>query len=143
MPTPTCTLGAITLPPGMTLAAEDDLWSPMVQAVDYTLTGAVVVEEHQRQAGRPITLVGGRSGSMTFARMTRSAVLALKAALDTSTVRTLTLADGRTFQVMPRRTDGPALDAYPQPGVGDRAPADPSSDWPYIIERIRLLEVPA
>lgn len=33
-------------------------WSPVAQATEYTLTGALVLEEFARQAGRPITLVG-------------------------------------------------------------------------------------
>lgn len=33
-------------------------WSPIEQATEYTLTGALIVEPHERQAGRPITLSG-------------------------------------------------------------------------------------
>jgi hypothetical protein len=139
----TVSLGAITLPAGMMLDPADDLWSALVQSTTYTLSGALVVEEAERLAGRPLTLTGGRTNGMTFARMTRAQILALKAALDSSVPQTLTLGDGRTFRVMPRRTDGAALEAYPAPGVGERAPADPGSDWPYVVEKIRLMEVPA
>lgn len=137
------TLGTITLPSGLYLEAGDDLWSPQVQTAEQTLTGALVLEEWTKAAGRPLTLVGGRSGTMSFARLRRDEVLTLKAALDTATPRTLTLLDGRTFRVVPRRTDGPALEATPLPGVADRPPSDPPADWPYVVERIRLLEVPA
>jgi len=34
-------------------------WNPVAQATEQTLTGALVVEEHTRLAGRPITLTGG------------------------------------------------------------------------------------
>lgn len=136
------TLGPIDLPAGMTLAPADDLWCPMTQSATITLAGALVVEEWPQLAGRPLTLIGGRSGNMTFARMTRTAVLALKTALDSSTPRTLILGDGQTFRVIPRRTDGPALVATPLPGVGDRAPSDPGPHWFYVIEMIRLMEVP-
>lgn len=33
-------------------------WSPVVQVTEHTLSGALLVEEHTRQAGRPITLTG-------------------------------------------------------------------------------------
>ena len=126
----------------MTLDPADDLWCPLTQAVTVTLSGAIVAEEWSQVAGRPLTLIGGRSGTMTFARMTRAEVQALKTALNDSTPQTLTLGDGTEYRVIPRRTDGPALVATPLPAVGDRAPSDPGPDWPYVIERIRLMEIP-
>lgn len=33
-------------------------WQPVLQAASYTVAGALVVEEAQMQAGRPITLAG-------------------------------------------------------------------------------------
>lgn len=137
------TLGTLTLPAGLTLEPADDLWSAITQSTTITLAGALVVEEWPQVAGRPLTLVGGRSGNLIYARATRTEVLAIKTALDSSTPKTLTLADGRTFRVIPRRTDGPALVATPLPGVGDRAPSDPGAGWHYVIERIRLMEIPA
>lgn len=39
--------------------SPDELdWSPVAQVTEHTLTGALLVEEHTRQAGRPITLEG-------------------------------------------------------------------------------------
>jgi hypothetical protein len=137
------TLGTLSLPAGMTLDPADDLWCPITQATAVTLSGALVVEEFTQVAGRPLTLIGGRSGNLIFCRATRATVLALKTALDDSTPRTLTLEDGQAFRVVPRRTDGPALVAEPLPGVADRAPSDPGDDWHYVIDRIRFLEIPA
>ena len=36
--------------------ADEFEWSPMTSQSDYTLTGALVVEQAAKQAGRPITL---------------------------------------------------------------------------------------
>ena len=57
---------SITLTDGTTtLALRDDTawadefgWQPLVQSAQYTLTGALVVEEAPMLAGRPITLAG-------------------------------------------------------------------------------------
>lgn len=131
------------LPDGLVWEDEPE-WSPVVQETGYTLTGALVLEEATRAAGRPITLVGGRSGRTSWAWMTRSAALALKNALDApGLIATLTLHDSRTFRVTPRRADGPPVEVRPLPAIADRPVADPKDSTTYVLERIRLLEVPA
>lgn len=137
---PTGPTAAITLPDG--LIWDDELaWQPGVQSSEYALGGGIVIDEGRRTSGRPITLFGGRTGTTSWAWMKRSALLTLKTAIDAAGATfTLTLHDARTFSVRPRRSDGPALDAFPLPIVGERAPADPDSDSLYVIERIRLIE---
>jgi len=132
------TLGAVTLPAGLRWA-DELAWSPSVQTTDYTLTGALVVEEYQRQSGRPITLIGGRK----FTRLSRADALALQALLDAAEMPglTLTLHDARQFTVMPRRDGDSALICQPVPVVLDSGPANPGPDTPYWIDQIRLMEV--
>lgn len=128
------TLGAFTLPQGLVWADEFD-WSPLAQSTEYSLTGALIVEQAEKQAGRPITLVGGRE----FAWMTRSEVIALKTLLDTGAVMTLTLHDARTFTVLPASDEPLAVSALPI--VKDSGPANPSSGAWYVLESLKLIEV--
>jgi hypothetical protein len=67
----------ITLPADLIWEDEHD-WHPVEQAVDYTLTGAILVHTAQKQAGRPITLLGEEDHSW----VRRSTVEALKAYAD-------------------------------------------------------------
>ncbi len=98
----------------------------------------MVVEEDTRLAGRPVTLEGGRR----WAWMPRSDLQALYAALTVEGARfTLTLHDGRQFEVLPRQDGNGPLQARALPIVGDSGPADPANESRYVIERIRLMEV--
>lgn len=54
------TLGAMTLPAGLRWDDEYASWSPVAQSTSYGLTGALLVQEAAKQAGRPLTLTGGR-----------------------------------------------------------------------------------
>lgn len=132
------TLGPLTLPAGLRWVDELD-WSPSVQTTDYLLSGALVVEESTKQAGRPITMVGG----LNFARVSRTEALALQALLDTATLPglTLTLHDGRQFTVLPRPDHASALACRPVPVVLDSGPANPGPDTPYYIDSLSLLEI--
>ena len=38
--------------------ADEFTWSPIEQSQTYTTTGALLIEEHVKQAGKPITLEG-------------------------------------------------------------------------------------
>lgn len=63
--------------------SPDELdWSPVAQATEHSLTGALLVEEHTRLAGRPITLTGNW--------LTRAQVEALAALRDVGGSVTLT-----------------------------------------------------
>ncbi len=104
MPTPVITLGSVTLP-GDLKWADEFAWSAVARSAEYSLTGALIVEEATKQAGRPITLEG-KSESQGYIWLERSVILALHALVATPLwTGTLTLADGRTFSVM-FRDDG-------------------------------------
>lgn len=114
-------------------------WTPIAQSIEYGLTGAPLIQESTRLAGRPLTLTGGRS----WAWINRSDLIALQALLDATAQRTLTLHDGRQIPVIPRRDgDGP-LTVAPVPVVGDSGPADPTDATHYYIDQIRFLIVGA
>lgn len=105
----------VELPPGLQWRDEFS-WSPVEHSTDYSLAGNLVVQEGDRQDGRPITLYGGTEGAWCD-RATLTALYALASKKNT----TLTLALwGRTFTCMFRR---PAIEAAeimrqadPQPG---------------------------
>lgn len=126
--------------PGNLLWADELEWDPLVQSSDYTLSGALVVEEATRLAGRPITYQGG----LPWVRVTRTDLLALMAlGAPAGVALTLTHHDGRTFRVTPRRDAGGWLLAQPVPVVGDSGASNPSATAYYSIEEIRLMEIPA
>ena len=88
------TLGAVTLP-GDLRWADEFSWTPLVQSSEYSLTGALIVQEATKLAGRPITLEAQRDTWVT-----RATVLAVQALAETpGWSGTLTLHDGRTFTV--------------------------------------------
>lgn len=45
--------------------ADEFAWTPVVQTIDYSLTGALLVQAGTRQAGRPITLDGTQTAAWT------------------------------------------------------------------------------
>ena len=135
------TLGNITLPAGLIWSDEQE-WSPIDQQTSYSLTVALIVEEAEKQAGRPITLSGQDSGKDHTVWMTRATIAALRAALDTPLAEfTLTLHDARTFTVIPRRDGNGPLQCTPLAVYGSITPANPDSDHWYAGIVIRLLEV--
>lgn len=55
----TLTLAGDTIELGGRLVWTDEFaWSPVLQSVEYSTTGALIVDVGERQAGRPITLDG-------------------------------------------------------------------------------------
>lgn len=130
------TLGVLVLPQGLRWEDEHS-WTPTGQAMDYSLTGALIVQESSKQAGRPITLVGG----IRWAWLTRAELRDLADALSpVDAILTLTLHDNRQFQVRPRRDgDGP-IQAYPLPVAYESGPANPNDGTRYVLERVRLME---
>jgi len=87
------TLDALELPKDLTWVDEFD-WTPVQQTETYTLTGALVLESGIKQAGRTITLSGNASGWAE-----RSLIKSLYAKLTATPPLTLTLHDGRVFNV--------------------------------------------
>ena len=101
----------VTLPDDM-LMQDEHSWSPVQQTTSYTLTGALWVDTSVRQAGRPITLAGGRdSDGYVYGFMSRADFAAHRALADIpGKVFTLTWR-GTAYQVIWRHDDPPALDA--------------------------------
>lgn len=48
----------LTLPDALSWT-DEYTWSPIEQSQTYTTTGALLIEEHVKQAGKPFTLEGG------------------------------------------------------------------------------------
>lgn len=126
--------------PGNLLWVDELAWDARLQTTAHSLTGAVIVEEWAMVGGRPITYQGG----LNWVRLSRADLQALLALGATSTPLTLTHHDARTFRVLPRREAGQAwVKSSPWPVVGDSGPADPSSAAWYVLDELRLIEVPA
>lgn len=107
---------------------DEFAWTPVEHDTEYSLTGSLIVQEAERQDGRPITLFGGRTGAW----MTRAALEALyELASVPDQVMTLNLW-GREFTVIFRR---PAIEAEEITRV-----ADPGASHQYAIT-INLMEV--
>jgi hypothetical protein len=125
-------LGAITLPEDLPWADEFAAGSDLVAHDErVTITGALVVQASAQQAGRKMTLE-----ARGFAPVTLATVKALRALAATpGAVYTITLADGREFDVMFRRSDGPAIEAVPIKVIA------PLEDADLYFPTIRLLMV--
>lgn len=131
------TLGAIALPDDLQWI-DEYLWTPVGQQVDVTLAGALIIEESKQLAGRLITLQGRLEGSEGFAAITRTTLEALRVLADNPLVSpiTLTLQDGRTFNVRFRYGDGTTpVEAIPFKNI---APAIGSD---FYFPTIRLMQV--
>lgn len=129
---------AITLDTGAAvLDLPDDLvwkdefaWKAVVQQNTYSLTGALLSESGAKQAGRPLTLVGGDDAAWCD----RDTLLALRAAADVpGNEMTLTLL-GEAHAVIFDH-EGGAIDAKPVQDYSDPDGADV-----YVIT-LRFLKV--
>ncbi len=131
----------MVLPSGL-VWSDEYAWTPVQQSSDYSLTGALIVQESVRLAGRAMTLTGQSDGADHTAWITRSDLTALQTALTAAgATLTLTLHDGRVFTVAPRHDgDGP-LQATPLPAYRSLLPANPSPSHWYLLREIRLMEV--
>jgi hypothetical protein len=134
----TITLGAITLP--TTLVWEDEFtWSPVASSAEYSLTGALIVQQATKLAGRPITLIGKSDGTAHTGGITLTNLRLLKTALDVAGASwTLTLHDARTFTVTVRENP---LEAEPLPVYRSFFPANPTGDRWYLIRALKLQTV--
>jgi hypothetical protein len=131
------TLASVTLPEDLQWIDEFAAGSDLVgQTEEVSITGALVVQASAQQAGRKLTLQGRLEGSVGFGAVPRSMVDSLRAlAAVPAAVYSITLADGRTFDVMFRRSDGPAIEADP---IKHIAPVQADD---YYFPTIRLLMV--
>lgn len=88
------TLDAITLPEDLIWSDEYD-WSNVVQSVQKSLTGALVIQEASQAKGRLITLRGG----IDAAWITKSVADSIKAKVDTVDLTMTLNFHGTPYQV--------------------------------------------
>lgn len=120
-------LAGLTLPNDTRWVDEFD-YTPVDQAVRYTLGGRAVVETALRRKGRPVTL--------DLQWITRALLAELEALRDQPGAEfPLTLADGRTLNVMFRHQDAPPIEAVP---VVDYSVLD---DGDFLAVKLKLMEI--
>lgn len=126
---------------GVTLQLDPDLhwsdefsWNAVEQAVERSVTGALIVYTGIRTGGRPITLQPADDGSAWMPRAT----LAQLQAWEANAALTLTLnLRGVDRTVVFRRHDGVPIEARPVQFVADPLPGG-FGDW-YLVT-LRLME---
>ena len=123
------TLGTLTLPDDL-IWIDEFTWTPMAKSSQYSVEGALIIQNALKLAGRPITL----SGDVSAAWIARGVVKDLWALLSSATGLLLTLNDARTFNVTFAPGDNP-INA--QPIVDYGTPDD--ADW-YSLS-IKLIQV--
>lgn len=130
------TLGLIDLSGDLQWIDEFN-WTPVTQQVEVTFGGSLVIEESAQVTGRPITLQGRLEGNLGFAVVERSTIKDLRAlaAAPLSSPLTLTLHDGRSFQVRFNYAAGNPVDAKPYRHIV------PSLDADWYELTLRLLQV--
>lgn len=126
-PVITLAVGAVTLELDPDLQWSDEFdWSPVEQAIEYSLTGALIVDHGLRQAGRPITL---DAPSDDAAWMPRGVLTQLQAWEADPALAGMTLnLRGTTYDVIFRRHDGAPIEARPVTFVADPLPGG-FGDW--------------
>lgn len=123
------TLDGIELSTGL-LWADEFEWSPVEQGHEYTITGALVIDEAEKQAGRPITLTADRNHGW----MTRATALALQGLLTAG--RTMTLNWHGTLKTVTWRHDDKPLQVEALRWV--EPPHEPGD---IVICTLRLMEI--
>ena len=124
------TLAGLPIPRGMVWSDEFG-WSRVEKSLEYSLTGAALIDAGVRLAGRPITL----QGEVEAGWIQRGALTALQALAegDATGEHALVLADGRTFTV--QFAPGLAVEGKPL-----ARPELPVEHYPYIAT-VRLITV--
>jgi len=111
-------LAGIELPADLQWTDEFTAWKVGQQART-SLTGALIVQESARQAGRPITLQTTRDGTAYVGVVSLPVLRALQASESEARLTPLDLvmpahnSGERSFQVRWRRIDGPAIEVDP------------------------------
>lgn len=124
------TLAGLPIPRGMVWSDEFG-WSRVEKSLEYSLTGAALIDAGVRLAGRPITL----QGEVEAGWIQRGALAALQALVEANAIgaHPLVLADGRSFTV--QFAPGLAVEGKPL-----ARPELPVEDYPYIAT-VRLITV--
>lgn len=123
-------LGALQIPRGMVWSDEFG-WNPVEKSLEYSVTGAALIDAGVRLAGRPISLQGEADAGW----IARGGLVALQAlnAADPVGEHALVLADGRSFTVQ----FAPGLAVEGKPLARPELPVD---DYPYVAT-VRLITV--
>lgn len=124
------TLAGLPIPRGMVWADEFG-WSRVEKSLEYSVTGAALIDAGVRLAGRPISL----QGEVDAGWIRRGALTALQALAEADPTADfpLVLADGRTFTV--QFAPGVAVEGKPV-----ARPELPVEDYPYVAT-VRLITV--
>jgi len=124
------TLGAVQIPRGMVWSDEFG-WNAVEKSLDYSVTGAALIDAAVRLAGRPLTLQGEADAGW----IARGGLKALQALNEADPVGefALVLADGRSFTV--QFAPGLAVEGRPV-----ARPELPVEDYPYVAT-VRLITV--
>jgi len=125
------TLHGLQIPRGMVWVDEYG-WSAVEKSLEYSLTGAALIDGAKRQAGRPITLQGEVDAG--WIQRGRLETLRQLSEADAVAAYSLVLADGRTFNVQ----FAPA--AIPVEGKPLARPELPDDQQPYVAT-VRLITV--
>lgn len=133
-------LAGIELPADLQWTDEFTAWKVGQQART-SLTGALIVQESARQAGRPITLQTTRDGTAYVGVVSLPVLRALQASESEARLAPLDLvmpahnSGERSFKVRWRRTDGPAIEVDPTRF------AVPALDADFFSITLRLMTV--
>jgi hypothetical protein len=124
------TLAGLQIPRGM-VWSDEFRWSRVEKSLEYSVTGAALIDAGVRLAGRPITL----QGEVEAGWIKRGALTALQTLADADATgeHALVLADGRTFTVQ----FAPGL---PVEGGPVARPELPVENYPYVAT-VRLITV--
>lgn len=127
---------------GTTLTLDPDLhwsdefeWATTEQAIQRSLTGALIIHAAAKIKGRPITLAPPDDASAWMPRATLAQLRAWEA--DPALTFTLDLR-GTAYNVVFRRHDGVPIEARPVTFVANPLPGE-FGDW--FLVTIRLMEI--
>ncbi len=121
----------LTLPPDL-VWVDEFAWQPVEQAVQRSLTGALIVEARARTGGRPITLQPADDNAAWAARSLANTLYAWASV----PLRQMTLSLGGVNRtVIWRLHDEPAFDARSVAGF-----SDPGDDDFYLLT-LKLMEL--
>lgn len=112
---------------------DEHAWSPVVSNSEYSLTGALLIENATRQAGRPISL---QAPDAEMAWHPRSTVDLLRTWASVPGQQfLLTLDDARSFNVVFRHHEPPALEAKP---VRNMTSFEADDDWQMTLKFMEI-----
>ena len=121
----------VTLPAGLAWTDEFE-WSPVQQAVEPSITGALIIQIGTQQSGRPITLQASEKEG--WLNSPRTLVQQLHAWAKTPGQQLTLTRNGTAYTVIWRHHDAPPLVARP---LGDIITDTP--DHPHILT-LKLME---